>query len=202
MGSFNSGFSSMDNLFIQNLIGRLQLRPPYLGTNSLLSPTLDDFLFQDDAFSAEDSDQPLFENDQGKTPLAIEEAKLEKEIIKIVRSGSAAETLKPNSGQSVTVGAHSICVGFHQETSSEYRVWEWHGHVMLFDEENGYVPEYIYGNYFERIVAAEEEEEEEGEKNRENEVSGLRELVGEEKDSISGRGRVLHRNSVSSRSVQ
>ncbi|KAL4185659.1 hypothetical protein AMTRI_Chr10g231830 [Amborella trichopoda] len=24
------------------------------------------------------------------------------------------------------------------------------GHMMLFDEENGYSPEYIYGNYFER----------------------------------------------------
>ncbi|CAA6654911.1 unnamed protein product [Spirodela intermedia] len=47
--------------------------------------------------------------------------------------------------------SHNICVGYHQESGSEYRVWEWHGHIMLFDEENGYVPEYIYGNYFERI---------------------------------------------------
>ncbi|KAB2619823.1 hypothetical protein D8674_041295 [Pyrus ussuriensis x Pyrus communis] len=47
---------------------------------------------------------------------------------------------------------HHICIGLHEELRSEYRVWEWHGHIMLFDEENGYTPEYIYGNYFEGLI--------------------------------------------------
>ncbi|KAB2631189.1 hypothetical protein D8674_008708 [Pyrus ussuriensis x Pyrus communis] len=50
------------------------------------------------------------------------------------------------------IGEHHICIGFHEELRSEYRVWEWHGHIMLFDEENGYTPEYIYGNYFEELI--------------------------------------------------
>ena len=202
MASFNNGSSSFDSLFIQNLMGRLQLRQPHLGTNSLLSESMDDFLFGDDAFSGSDNDEPA----HAKTPLAIEEAKLEKEIIRIVRSGSVDETLKPNSGQSVTVGNHNICVGYHQESGSEYRVWEWHGHIMLFDEENGYVPEYIYGNYFERISVSRAAKEVDGEADEDEEktkgsgVSGLRGLVGDGKDE--GGGRVLHRNSVSSRFAQ
>lgn len=211
MGSFNNGSypgsSSFDNLLIQNLMGRLQLRPPYLGTNSLLSQSFDD-LFQDDALSVEDSDEPLYDGGEGKGLLAREEAKLEKEIIRIVRSGAAQEILKPNSGQSVAVGSHNICVGYHQESGSEYRVWEWHGHIMLFDEENGYVPEYIYGNYFERIPVSRAPKEvehggrnagEDEEKTKGSEISGLRELVGDDKDPINGSGRVLHRNSVNSR---
>ena len=51
------------------------------------------------------------------------------------------DSLKPNSVQAVTFGEHHICVGFHEEKGSDYRVWEWHGHIMLFDEENGYTPE-------------------------------------------------------------
>nr|GMD46582.1 uncharacterized protein LOC109182338 [Ipomoea batatas] len=84
--------------------------------------------------------------------LAREESKLEKEIIRTIHSGST-DSLKPNSGQAVTIGEHHICVGFHEDEDSDYRVWEWHGHIILFDDENGYNPEYIYGNYFERLAA-------------------------------------------------
>lgn len=107
------------------------------------------------------------------------------------------ETLKPNSGQAVTVGEHHICVGFHQETDSDYRVWEWHGHIMLFDEENGYTPEYIYGNYFERLIGkrasggqvVEEKKEEAGEENAAS--LGLKELI-DGGETVTGR--ILRRN--------
>ncbi|KAJ3682754.1 hypothetical protein LUZ60_012981 [Juncus effusus] len=185
----------VDALFLQNLMSRLQLRPPYLDSNSFLTSSLDDLLLlanslsdseehEDDSddFSPEDSDDR-------RRALNKEEAKLEKEIVRIVQAGEANEVLKPNSGQSVSIGDHNICVGFHVDKESEYRVWEWHGHIMLFDDEEGYTAEYIYGNYFERLAG--------GNKSNNNEekdsVSGLRDLI----NSANGsNGRVLHRNSV------
>lgn len=82
---------------------------------------------------------------------------------------------------------------------------------MLFDEENGYTPEYIYGNYFERLIGKarggggggggcsdvraeetkEEEEEEEEEKDKVGNL-GLRELIDGGDDS--GQARIVHRN--------
>ncbi|KAK6943699.1 hypothetical protein RJ641_024801 [Dillenia turbinata] len=170
-------------------MGRLQIRPQNLQTSSLLNQTLEDLLF-DPAHSSDDED-----DDSNKTQLSREESKLEKEIIKLILSGKA-DTLKPNTGQAVTIGEHHICVGFHEEKGSDYRVWEWHGHIMLFDEENGYSPEYIYGNYFERIVGRKVSgvgEEQKSEKEKEEKVGnlGLRELIGRED---SNGGRILHRN--------
>ncbi|GFZ11039.1 hypothetical protein Acr_22g0004370 [Actinidia rufa] len=58
---------------------------------------------------------------------------------------------------------------------------------MLFDEENGYAPEYIYGNYFERVkeksvAFAGDDDDEKVEKLG---SLGLRELI-ESGDSVSG----------------
>lgn len=78
---------------------------------------------------------------------------------------------------------------------------------MLFDEENGYTPEYIYGNYFERVnrkqmrdkkqkkdenAHDDNEIEEKSDEKEEKAVNlGLRELI----DSGDSRnGRILHRN--------
>lgn len=182
MSSFNNTTSNFDNLLLQTLMGRLQIRPP----NPLQSQTLEDILFDTSTLSEEDDD------DSTKTQLAKEESKLEKEIIRVILTGNT-QSLKPNSGQAVTIGEHHICVGFHEETGSDYRVWEWHGHIMLFDEENGYTPEYIYGNYFERVpvkpAGGNVEKEEEKEEKMGN--LGLRELI-EVGDSTGGR--ILHRN--------
>ncbi|KAE9447829.1 hypothetical protein C3L33_20268, partial [Rhododendron williamsianum] len=94
----------------------------------------------------------------------------------------------------VTVNEHHICVGFHRDAGSEYRVWEWHGHVMLFDEENGYSPEYIYGNYFEVVkgdkVSVRNDDDDEKVEEKIGSL-GLRELIG---SGDSGSGRVVHRN--------
>ncbi|XP_059667793.1 uncharacterized protein LOC132313137 [Cornus florida] len=187
MSSFNST-PNFDNLLLQTLMGRLQIRPPNLHSPPILTQTLEDLLF--DINNLSDGD----EDDDSKPQLAKEERKLEKEIIRTILSGKT-ETLKPNSGQAVTIGEHHICVGFHEETDSDYRVWEWHGHIMLFDEENGYTPEYIYGNYFERVpvkpVVARDDEKKGDEKEEKVGNLGLRELI-ESGDSSSSR--ILHRN--------
>ncbi|XP_077212905.1 uncharacterized protein LOC143848017 [Tasmannia lanceolata] len=181
MGSYNN--TPLDSLFLQNFMDRLQLKPPYLNTNSFLSQSLEDFL-------------QVEEEDEGeKTQFAKEELKLEKEIVRIILSGKT-ETLKPNSGQSVAIGEHHVCVGFHEETSSDHRVWEWHGHIILFDEEDGYTPEYIYGNYFERIQVkfscnGDDGNDEEKEKEINGGNLGLRGLIG---DGDSLNGRILRRN--------
>ncbi|KAI3474065.1 hypothetical protein Pfo_028853 [Paulownia fortunei] len=193
--SFNSSnpTPNFDNLLLQSLMSRLQLRPP-----NLLAPppfsaakSLEDLLFSDMLLNLSESDSDS-ENDNSssssKTQLAKEESKLEKEIVRTILSGEI-EKLKPNSGQAITIGEHHICVGFQEETGSDYRVWEWHGHIMLFDEENGYTPEYIYGNYFERVGAAKrkmkkttkkETGDDDDEKEREEEKVGnvgLKELI-------------------------
>ncbi|KAH9735777.1 hypothetical protein KPL71_017858 [Citrus sinensis] len=201
MSSFSG--SNFDNLLLQTLMGRLQIRPPN-GTfpNPFLSQqSLEDLLLDAANLSDSSSDD---DDSNNKTQLAKEESKLEKEIIKVILSGKI-DSLKPNSGQAVTIGEHHICLGFHEETGSDYRVWEWHGHIMLFDEDNGYTPEYIYGNYFERlqgkvprgsggsVVEKKKEKEEEEEEEEEEKVGnlGLRELID---GGDSNAGRILHRN--------
>ncbi|PIA52999.1 hypothetical protein AQUCO_01000694v1 [Aquilegia coerulea] len=208
MGS-NGNF---DSLLLQSLMGRLQLRPPYLNTNSYLSQSLEDFLLETNSINDEDEDEDDIENEgDERTLLSKEESKLEKQIIRTILAGNI-EILKPNSGQAVTIGEHHICVGFHQEKDdSDYRVWEWHGHIMLFDDENGYTPEYIYGNYFERLlvkpsppplvlaspppppptVIEEEEEEEEEKEDKAANLGGLKELI-DGGDLVSGH--ILRRN--------
>ncbi|XWS55703.1 hypothetical protein CRYUN_Cryun09bG0023500 [Craigia yunnanensis] len=190
MSSFTNT-TNFDNLLLQALMGRLQIRPPN-NNNPFLTQSLEDLLLDPANLSDSDSD------DSNKTQLAKEESKLEKEIIRTILSGKT-DPLKPNSGQAVTINEHHICITFREEKGSDYRVWEWHGHIMLFDEENGYTPEYIYGNYFERLqgkplVARVKEEKEEEVKEEEEKVAnlGLRELIDGADDS--GGGRILHRN--------
>ncbi|KAI3523052.1 hypothetical protein L1887_01107 [Cichorium endivia] len=209
--------SNLDNLLLQTLMGRLQIRPPnplQPQLSPLFNQTLEDLLLDSmNNISDTEDDQDDEDDDEikrSKTQLAKEESKLEKEVIKIILSGNGDETLKPNSGQAVTIGEHHICVGYHVEPGSEYRVWEWHGHIMLFDDENGYNPEYIYGNYFERmrIVPGKMKEEkaavkENGggdDKEEKSMNSGLKDLIGSSDDA--GSGRILHRNvNVGSSSV-
>ncbi|KAF8117325.1 hypothetical protein N665_0011s0048 [Sinapis alba] len=181
MSSFNG-----NNLLLQTLLGRLQIRPP---NSPFLSQSLDDLLFKSDDSDNDNDDETL----DSQNNLEREEAKLEKELIRVIVSGRI-DSLKPNSGQAVTVNEHHICVGFHEDEESDYRVWEWHGHIMLFDEEDGYTPEYIYGNYFERLpvkLPSRGVGKEKKEVKEEEESLGLRELI----DGGDGdRGRVLHRN--------
>nr|CAB3501220.1 unnamed protein product [Digitaria exilis] len=213
--------SPVDALFLQNLMSRVQLRPPFLDTNSFLTQDLDDFLLNefaalsaaagasDDEGEEEEDEDGMFGGGEGseearrRRMLTREEAKLEKEIVRMVLAGEAEEKLKPNSGQSVAVGDHHLCVGFHDESGGEYRVWEWHGHVMLFDDEDGYSAEYIYGNHFEPLAAATARAKKKEKEKREKDMSmGLRDLVlgtddggnGSRSNGSSGGPRVFEQN--------
>ncbi|KAH0635360.1 hypothetical protein KY285_035057 [Solanum tuberosum] len=209
MNSFNATTPNFDNLLLQSLMNRLQIRPPSNPTSSFSPQSLEDLLFNTLPFSDEeddnDDDDNNNESSSSKSQLAKEESRVEKEIIRTILTGKT-DSLKPNSGQAVAIGEHHICIGFHEDTGSDYRVWEWHGHIMLFDEENGYSPEYIYGNYFERVNGKlmkkkqEEKEEEESEKEekesdeKEEKVGnlGLRELISS--GDSNNEGRILRRN--------
>lgn len=210
--------SPVDALFLQNLMSRVQLRPPFLDTNSFLTENLDDFLLNEFAAlsaaagaSDDDEDDEEGEDDgaegsgvaRRRRMLAREEAMLEKEIVRMVLCGEAEEKLKPNSGQSVPIGDHHLCVGFHDEAGGEYRVWEWHGHVMLFDDEDGYSAEYIYGNHFEPLAAATARAKKKEKEKREKDLSmGLRDLVVDTDDGGNGRRSKENRSSGGPRVVR
>lgn len=193
MNSNSSTTPNFDNLLLQSLMSRLQIRPP---PSTPLS--LEDLLFNNIP-SDDDDDDDEEENLNGyssKSDLSKEESRLEKQIIRTILTGKI-DSLKPNSGQAVTIGEHHICVGFHEDPGTDYRVWEWHGHVMLFDEENGYTPEYIYGNYFERVGSVKlntktKKKEEEVEKEEKVGNLGLKELI--ESGESNSEGRILRRN--------
>lgn len=194
MNSNSSTTPNFDNLLLQSLMSRLQIRPP---PSTPLS--LEDLLFNNIPSDDDDDDDDEEENLNGyssKSELSKEESRLEKQIIRTILTGKI-DSLKPNSGQAVTIGEHHICVGFHEDPGTDYRVWEWHGHVMLFDEENGYTPEYIYGNYFERVGSVKlntntKKKEEEVEKEEKVGNLGLKELI--ESGESNSEGRILRRN--------
>ncbi|KAL3839568.1 hypothetical protein ACJIZ3_024159 [Penstemon smallii] len=178
-GSSSSTTPNFDNLLLQSLISGHYLNSP----NKSLQQLFSDLLLNPSESDSNSDD----EENYSKTNLAREESRLEKEIVRTILSGEI-EKLKPNSGQAVTIGEHHICVGFHEAIGSDYRVWEWHGHIMLIDEENGYTMEYIYGNYLER------KREMKTKKNNENVKEGnvgLKELFG---CGEKGSGNILHRN--------
>lgn len=166
--SKSSPKSPLDASRLSNMMEKLQVRPPYLDTDALISNAWDKVI-----------------EDECKSKLAKETAKLEQKIVRMILSGKGDE-LKPNSGQSVEVGEHHICVGCTEKPESGYRVWQWHGHIMLYDEEKGFRLEYIYGNYFQRLQATEEKA---GDEDAENSV--LRELM-EKADEVNAR--ILCRN--------
>ncbi|XP_075634590.1 uncharacterized protein LOC142607064 [Castanea sativa] len=132
-------------------------------------------------------------NGNHRAQMLKEERTIEREIIKAITTGKL-DSLKPNSGQSVPIGEHYVCVSFHEESDSDCRVWEWHGHVVFYDDENGYTQEYVYGNYFERMMMTREvfgdESDEEDESNEERNL-GLGDLI----SSLSlNDGRLFSRN--------
>ncbi|PQP96864.1 uncharacterized protein Pyn_28493 [Prunus yedoensis var. nudiflora] len=72
MSSFTNT-TNFDNLMLQTLMGRLQIRPPT--NNSFLSQTLEELLFDATNLSGDEDD-----DNENKTQLAKEESKLEKDI--------------------------------------------------------------------------------------------------------------------------
>lgn len=161
--------SPLDASRLSSMMEKLGISLPYLDTNALISNACDKVI-----------------EDECKTKIAKETAKLEQKIVRIILSGKG-EDLKPNSCQSVEVGGHHICVANSEKPDSGYRVWQWHGHIMLYDEEKGFRLEYIYGNYFQRLEPISDNAD--AEKDAENSV--LRELM-EKADEVNAR--ILCRN--------
>jgi hypothetical protein len=164
---------------------RLQLRGPE--NKSLFSKSYEDFLFSEEE---DDDDQPHAYQD-GKQAIYKEESKLEAEIIKLILTGKG-DTLKPNSGEAISLRESNICVGCHEEEEGEYLVWEWHGHIMGYTDEHGFAPEYIYGNYFQRIVPVERSDAANVEDDAVN--KGLKDLIDDAVTVSTNPGRILHRN--------
>lgn len=88
-----------------------------------------------------------------RSKLAQEEATIESKIIEHILDGQW-QSLRPNSGASVEIKGSHLCIDYHEEVG--YRMWEWHGHCIIYDDGEGYTPEYIYGNYFEPLLQEEE----------------------------------------------
>ena len=89
-------------------------------------------------------------DDFGLGYMAGEEVEVEREIVATIIAGNIT-SLRPNSGEPIMIRGHNISVGYHNERGSNYRVWEWHGHIMTYDELNGLSLDYIHGYYHERI---------------------------------------------------
>lgn len=129
-----------DSLLTESFINRLRRNPRDVNLlSTFLTPSLP-------LISSSPDDG---RDESGLGYVAKQEAKVEGVVIRTILSGDT-DSLRPNSGQSVTICGHNICVGFHDEKGSEHRVWERHGHVMTYDENNSYSLKYIFGNYLER----------------------------------------------------
>lgn len=86
-----------------------------------------------------------------RSKLVQEETTLEDRIVDLIQDGQW-DLLQPNSGKSIVIGdGKSVSVSYQEEPGSGYRTWEWHGHVMVYEDGEGYMPEYVYGNYFEPL---------------------------------------------------
>lgn len=139
--------SSRHNLFEHDshLSGRIELNDHDHNTNSpepindpiswVLSPSL--------SLSSSIDDRCR------KINIEKEVAKVEEEIAHTIVSGNI-ESLQANSGEVVMVAGHELCIEVH-ESGQDERVWEWHGHIVLYEEEEEFRPAYFCGSYKERL---------------------------------------------------
>eukprot|EP00271_Cylindrocystis_brebissonii_P006241 TRINITY_DN18941_c0_g1_i1.p1 TRINITY_DN18941_c0_g1~~TRINITY_DN18941_c0_g1_i1.p1 ORF type:complete len:414 (-),score=57.57 TRINITY_DN18941_c0_g1_i1:1188-2429(-) len=160
-----------DSATAMNPLSHTSFLDHLLDPNGTGSPSWDDLAATDDLdvdFGDEDADMADWSHEeQGQQEesralvaqiISQQEAALEEQIIEIITSG-AWDSLLPNSGQSVPLNGHHICVEYREESQKgtsgaaggAYRTWEWHGHLMVYDGSFGYNAEYVYGNYFEPL---------------------------------------------------
>lgn len=95
------------------------------------------------------------DNTTMESSVAQLEVALEGLIVDIIANGHS-DLLKPNSGTAVAVEDYHVCVSCTEDRTSQQRMWEWHGHIMVFHEGEGYVPEYVYGNFSENTQMEED----------------------------------------------
>ncbi|MCO5606917.1 hypothetical protein L7F22_061108 [Adiantum nelumboides] len=122
----------------------LDERPPFLGALNGLNPL--------SSLNGLNLDLSAPVDVRGKGRVAREEAALQSILVKKITEGDW-DSLKPNSGKAVNVEEHHICVAYHEDAESSCRVWEWHGHLLIFDDDVGFTPEYTYGNFFQPLEA-------------------------------------------------
>ncbi|XP_058740210.1 uncharacterized protein LOC131612434 [Vicia villosa] len=147
----SSPVNRLDTMFLRHLIGRLQVHD---SDNQL---TDEDFISDEEEeleYENEDDKHRPYQDDRIRE-IYEEESRIEAEVVYRILNGKS-HTLKPNSGETVMIRESSIAVGFHvDEEEGEYVVWEWHGHIPRYTEEHQFSLEYIYGNYFQRVVPGE-----------------------------------------------
>jgi hypothetical protein len=196
----SSTTTHLENLLLETLMKRIQLHDPD-NVNDDSSPSqksFEDFLFGSD--DDDEDDAPRTYQEVGQKAIQREESRVEGEIIKLIVSGEG-DTLKPNSGEAVTIRESSICVGCHDDEEGEYVVWEWHGHIMGYNDDHGFSPEYIYGNYFQRTVPSERPysqpvgvgDEDEVDDEADVVSKGLKDLI-DDVDTDAAPARILHRS--------
>ena len=69
-----------------------------------------------------------------------------------------------------------MCVLYHKEFDSDFKVREWHRHVVFYNDKNGYMQEYVYRNYLERMMMMRKvfrDESDEEDESHEERNSGL-----------------------------
>ncbi|KAJ7565891.1 hypothetical protein O6H91_02G079600 [Diphasiastrum complanatum] len=116
------------NLTLNVAMEVLGMRTPFLGS------------------SGELSEEPVT-----KSKMLQEQLAIEKRIVGMINRGEW-DLLQPNSGNSIDVGPHQFCVNFNEDVDSGYRVWYWQGHIVVYDENTGYLPEYIHGHHFQPLI--------------------------------------------------
>ncbi|XP_058760011.1 uncharacterized protein LOC131633314 [Vicia villosa] len=147
--SSSSSVNRLDIMFLLYLIFRLRVQDP----NNQFSN--EDFISDREEeeeleFEIED-DKPRPYQDEGLHAIYQEESRIEADVVYRILN-EKAHTLKPNSGETVMIRESSIAVELHVEEEGEHIVWEWHGHIPRYTEDHEFSLEYIYGNYYQRIM--------------------------------------------------
>ncbi|XP_058742274.1 uncharacterized protein LOC131614732 [Vicia villosa] len=137
----------LDFIFLCHLMCMLPVQDP-------------DNIFTDKDFIFDEEEELEYENEEEKSrpyqndglhETYQKESRIEGEVVYRILNGKS-HTLKPNSGETVMIRENNIVVGFHLDDEGGCIVWEWHGHIARYTEELQFSLEYIYGNYFQRIV--------------------------------------------------
>ncbi|CAK8543752.1 unnamed protein product [Lathyrus sativus] len=146
----SSSVHRLDTMFLHHLLRSLQVQ------DSDNQVTDENFISEEEEQEYEyEDDKPRPYQDDGLQTIYQEESRIEAEVVYRILNGES-HTLKPNSGETVMIRESSIAVRFHvEEEEGEYIVWEWHGHIPRYTEDHQFSLEYIYGNYFQRIVTEE-----------------------------------------------
>ncbi|XXG78999.1 hypothetical protein AAC387_Pa09g0164 [Persea americana] len=147
----NKNSNSRNNLFEQesHLLGRIELNDLDLNTDS--SEPINDPISC--ILSSSLSLSSSIDERCRMITIEKEVKKVEEEIARTIVSGNV-ESLQANSGQVVVVAGHDVCVEA-QESGKDERVWEWHGHIVLYEVEVEFRPEYFCGSYKERLASQE-----------------------------------------------